>query len=104
MVQLLLTSGLAHEKSNRATDMIYTNMLWALVMDKLVFGSVPGWSSVVGSLLILGSAIFGFAAGGKASSSGAGSEERPFIGQNGEIDEDEDEASEERILLEDMGV
>jgi len=102
MVQLLLTSGLAHEKSNRATDMIYTNMLWALVLDKLVFGSVPGWSSVVGSFLILGSAIFGFAAGGKTSSGGSRVEEQALMEQSDEIDEDG--VSEERILLEDMGV
>lgn len=38
--------------------MIYTNMLFALGLDKLVFGQSPGWWSLAGSGLILGSAIF----------------------------------------------
>lgn len=92
-MQALLTSGLAHEKSNRATDMIYTNMLWALLMDKLVFGMVPGWSSVFGSVLILGSAIFGFAAGGKGVEAGNNTDEA-----------DDEGGSEEQILLNDIEV
>jgi hypothetical protein len=38
--------------------MIYTNMLFALALDKVVFGQSPGWWSLGGSGLILGSAIF----------------------------------------------
>jgi hypothetical protein len=38
--------------------MIYTNMLFALGLDKLVFGQSPGWWSLGGSGLILGSAVF----------------------------------------------
>lgn len=38
--------------------MIYTNMLFALALDKLVFGQSPGWWSLGGSGLILGSAVF----------------------------------------------
>ena len=38
--------------------MIYTNMLFALALDKLFFGQSPGWWSLGGSGLILGSAVF----------------------------------------------
>ena len=38
--------------------MIYTNMLFALALDKVVFGQSPGWWSLAGSGLILGSAVF----------------------------------------------
>jgi drug/metabolite transporter (DMT)-like permease len=61
ITQFLLTTGLAAGgKGNgaRATNMIYTNMLFALALDKLVFGQSPGWWSLAGSGLILGSAVF----------------------------------------------
>lgn len=58
IMQFLLTAGMAHEKSNRATNMIYTNMLFAMLFDRLVFGTVPGLWSLLGSGLILGSAIY----------------------------------------------
>ena len=57
MQQFLLAAGLAHEKSSRATNMVYTQMLFALGFDKLIFGHTPGIMSILGSSLILGSAI-----------------------------------------------
>lgn len=38
--------------------MTYTQMLFALSFDKLVFGTTPTWLSIIGSSLILGSAIY----------------------------------------------
>jgi hypothetical protein len=38
--------------------MVYTQMLFALTFDKLVFGTTPGFLSILGSSLILGSAIY----------------------------------------------
>ena len=38
--------------------MIYTQMLFALAFDKLVWDSTPGLASIVGSSLILGSAVY----------------------------------------------
>lgn len=38
--------------------MLYTQMLFALTFDKLVWGTTPGVMSIVGSSLILGSAIY----------------------------------------------
>ncbi|KAH8596421.1 hypothetical protein B0O99DRAFT_498117, partial [Bisporella sp. PMI_857] len=59
--QFTLTTGLAaggRRNGARATNMIYTQMLFALGLDKVVFGQSPGWWSLGGSGLILGSAIF----------------------------------------------
>jgi drug/metabolite transporter (DMT)-like permease len=58
IMQFLLAAGLQYEKSSRATNMVYTQMLFALAFDKLVFGTTPGVLSIIGSSLILGSAIY----------------------------------------------
>ena len=58
IMQILLTAGLAHEKSSRATNMIYTQILFALAFDKLIFDTTPGGWSIVGSSLVLGSALY----------------------------------------------
>ncbi|KXS98755.1 hypothetical protein AC578_9031 [Pseudocercospora eumusae] len=57
VMQFLLAASLSYEKSSRATNMTYTQMLFALTFDKLVFGHTPGVLSIIGSSLILGSAI-----------------------------------------------
>jgi hypothetical protein len=70
VMQFLLTMGLSSDSSDRgrgggkgkgssrATNMIYTNMLFALGLDRVVFGTVPSWWSLGGSGLILGSAVW----------------------------------------------
>ncbi|KAH8701484.1 hypothetical protein GQ44DRAFT_831867 [Phaeosphaeriaceae sp. PMI808] len=57
-MQFLLAAGLQYEKSSRATNMTYMQMLFALSFDKIVWGTTPGALSIVGSSLILGSAIY----------------------------------------------
>ena len=57
-MQFLLTAGLQHEKGSRATNMIYTQMLFALAFDKIVFDTTPGAWGIAGSSLILGSALY----------------------------------------------
>lgn len=58
LLQFLLTAGLQADRSSRATNMMYSQMLFALVLEKLVWGSVPGLISIAGGLLILGSTVF----------------------------------------------
>ncbi|ORY10893.1 hypothetical protein BCR34DRAFT_625078 [Clohesyomyces aquaticus] len=58
VMQFLLAAGLQYEKSSRATGMVYSQMLFALAFDRLVWGTTPGALSIMGSSLILGSAIF----------------------------------------------
>ena len=38
--------------------MVYTQMLFALTFDKLVWNTTPGVWSIIGSALILGSAVY----------------------------------------------
>lgn len=56
--QFLLAAGLSYEKSSRATNMVYTQMLFALGFDRFFFGTTPSLMSITGSTLILGSAIY----------------------------------------------
>ncbi|KAI6085091.1 hypothetical protein F4821DRAFT_241534 [Hypoxylon rubiginosum] len=58
IMQVLITAGLAAEKSNRATAMTYTHMLFAAAFDRYVFGQVMGWMSLAGCGLIVGSALW----------------------------------------------
>ena len=90
----MLAAGLSYEKSSRATNMTYTQMLFALTFDKFFFGHSPGWMSIFGSTLILGPAIFvamqkseGEAKEGNEGSATARDEEA----QRGLMDGDEEE-------------
>ncbi|KAK7757512.1 hypothetical protein SLS62_000527 [Diatrype stigma] len=56
--QFLLTAGLSGESSNRATAMLYTNMLFAAGFDRWIFGHRMGWMSLAGCGFILGSAMW----------------------------------------------
>ncbi|KAH8821170.1 hypothetical protein F5884DRAFT_77253 [Xylogone sp. PMI_703] len=59
ITQFLMTKGMGGKGGGvRATTMIYTNMLFALALDKVIFGTTPGWWSLAGSGLILGSALY----------------------------------------------
>ena len=42
----------------RATNMVYTQMLFALTFDKWIWGITPGWASWVGSGIIIASAVW----------------------------------------------
>lgn len=68
VMQFLLTAGLRAEKSGRATNMIYSQMVFALGAERLIWGTSPGVWSWCGSGLILG------AAGMVAMQKGAGSD------------------------------
>ncbi|KAI4867186.1 hypothetical protein F4820DRAFT_226061 [Hypoxylon rubiginosum] len=58
VMQVLMTAALAAERSNRATAMTYTHMLFAAGFDRWIFGQVMGWTSLAGCGLIVGSALW----------------------------------------------
>ncbi|KAK3066047.1 hypothetical protein LTR53_017750 [Teratosphaeriaceae sp. CCFEE 6253] len=84
IMQFLLAAGLAYEKSSRATNITYTQMLFALSFDRFFFGHTPDWMSLAGSTLILGSAIY-IALIANVGKTGAGKEAA-------DDDDDDDEA------------
>jgi hypothetical protein len=49
---------LGAEKSSRATNMAYSQMLFAVLFDFIIWGTLPGPLSILGATLILGSAIY----------------------------------------------
>jgi drug/metabolite transporter (DMT)-like permease len=57
-MQVMLTVGIAGERSNRVTAVIYTHMLFAAGFDRFVFGHEMGALSLVGCGLIVGSALW----------------------------------------------
>lgn len=53
-LQFLLTKGLQLDKSPKATSMLYTQVVFALVFDWCIWGVLPGgWSLVGGSIVIV---------------------------------------------------
>ncbi|KAK6189321.1 hypothetical protein LQW54_013384 [Pestalotiopsis sp. IQ-011] len=58
LLQFLLTEGLQREKAGRATNLIYTQLVFALVLEKIVWGTTPSGWSLIGALLIIGAAMW----------------------------------------------
>lgn len=58
IMQFMMTAGLGAEKSNRATAMVYTQMLFAAGFDKWIFGYEMGPVSLVGCGMIIGSMLW----------------------------------------------
>ncbi len=55
LAQVFQTLGLQRESAGRAATMSYLQIIFALAWQLLLFGSVPDWVSMVGSVVILGS-------------------------------------------------
>ncbi|KPM43907.1 hypothetical protein AK830_g2583 [Neonectria ditissima] len=58
LLQVLLTEGLQREKAGRATNLIYTQMVFALILERVVWGTTPPVTSFLGSGLIIGAAVW----------------------------------------------
>ncbi|KAI5455629.1 hypothetical protein BGZ63DRAFT_368622 [Mariannaea sp. PMI_226] len=58
LLQVLLTEGLQREKAGRATNLIYTQMVFALIIERVVWGTTPPLTSFLGSTLIIGAAVW----------------------------------------------
>ena len=53
MLQFLLTKGLQLVKAGRAGSLVYTQMIWAVIFEWLVWGNVPSGLSLLGATFIL---------------------------------------------------
>ncbi|KAI1190412.1 DUF6-domain-containing protein [Nemania serpens] len=58
LLQFLLTEGLQREKAGRATNMTYFQMVFALIIERAIWGTTPPVLSLIGSLLIIGGTIW----------------------------------------------
>ncbi|KAF9446668.1 hypothetical protein P691DRAFT_732796 [Macrolepiota fuliginosa MF-IS2] len=58
IAQVLLTMGLARETAGRGTMAIYSQIIFATVLERIFFHTVPAGLSVVGALMIIASALY----------------------------------------------
>ena len=56
--QICMILGFQREAVGRASMGVYSGILFALILGRVVFGTVPGALSVIGIVLILGSAVY----------------------------------------------
>ncbi|KAK8094262.1 integral membrane protein DUF6 [Apiospora hydei] len=83
--------------ANRATAMIYTNMLFSAGFDRWLFGDHMGWVTIVGCALIVGSALWVVVTkdnGGKEQEGGDGE-----TGRSQQMREYDIDAAEEGVVL-----
>ena len=58
LLQFLLTEGLQREKAGRATNLTYLQLVFALIVERVIWGTTPPVESFVGAVLIIGAAIW----------------------------------------------
>ncbi|KAI9167812.1 membrane protein [Paramyrothecium foliicola] len=58
LLQVFLTEGLQREKAGRATNLIYTQLVFALIIERVVWGTTPPFSSLLGSVFVIGAAVW----------------------------------------------
>jgi len=58
ILQFLLTAGLQRDKSSKATSMLYTQILFALLFDWSIWDVVPGIWSIVGGTIVIASTLY----------------------------------------------
>ncbi|KAF3091699.1 hypothetical protein TWF102_008683 [Orbilia oligospora] len=107
-MQFLLTAAIQRERAGLVTHMVYAQMIFALIWDKVLWDRLPAWTSWLGSLLILGSGFWvAFQKNRKKKSLKvtkkearskrhvhSGDEERGLVAAKGSDDEDSEEGSE----------
>jgi len=54
---MLLTLGIQRQNASKATIGIYTEILWALFFDYLIFGTIPTALSAIGMTVVITSAL-----------------------------------------------
>ncbi|KAG1748146.1 integral membrane protein DUF6 [Suillus lakei] len=58
VAQTLLTLGLQRETVSRGSTGVYIQILFAVVLERLIFGVVPSLLSVLGAVIIMSSALY----------------------------------------------
>ena len=91
VLQFLLTAGLQLDKSSKATSMLYSQIVFALLFDWAIWGALPGgWSLFGGGIVIastLWSALQKTEAVAKSPKAVVVDEENALLGSDGESGE-----------------
>jgi len=58
VLQFLLTAGLQLDKSSKATSMLYTQVIFALMFDWIIWGVLPGSLSILGGSIVIVSTLW----------------------------------------------
>ncbi|KAF1351496.1 DUF6-domain-containing protein, partial [Lizonia empirigonia] len=58
LLQFLLTEGLQREKAGRATNLMYLQLVLALGIEKVIWGTTPPVESFGGAAMIIGAAVW----------------------------------------------
>ena len=58
VLQFLLTAGLQLDKSSKATSMLYTQVIFALTFDWIIWGVLPGSLSILGGSIVIASTLW----------------------------------------------
>ncbi|KAG9198824.1 hypothetical protein G6514_009374 [Epicoccum nigrum] len=92
LLQFLLTEGLQREKGGRATNLMYSQLVLALGIERVLWGTTPPLESFGGAALIIGAAVWVTLQknGGKVEKGKkvVVDEERSLLGDEGERQED----------------
>ncbi|KXN91325.1 hypothetical protein AN958_01300 [Leucoagaricus sp. SymC.cos] len=56
--QILLTMGLARETASRGSMAIYTQIVFATILERIFFDTIPSVLSVIGTLMIISCALY----------------------------------------------
>ena len=54
---LLLANAFARSQASRLAPFEYTAMIWAIAIGYGVFGEIPGWATILGSIFVIVSAL-----------------------------------------------
>jgi drug/metabolite transporter (DMT)-like permease len=58
VLQFLLTAGLQLDKSSKATSMLYSQIVFALMFDWAIWGVLPGGLSLLGGAIVIASTLW----------------------------------------------
>lgn len=59
LLQFLMTAALVMDKSARATNMMYSQIVFALLLDWVIWGTVPGTLSWIGGAVVVAGVVWG---------------------------------------------
>ncbi|KIW06007.1 uncharacterized protein PV09_03188 [Verruconis gallopava] len=93
ILQFLLTAGLQLDRGTKATSMMYSQIIFALLFDWGIWGMFPGTWSIIGGFIVIASTLWSALQKHqepkiKSSETSAVDEESALLGENRESDSD----------------